>query len=260
MKQALRKLFRKRPLTLFLPIIVIGCAAPAAYDATTGQVEMRAASADLRSQGAAAFRQYKLKHPISRDPAIRNRVFRVVNRLRPVANLPGTSWEFEVFEDSSANAFALPGGKVGINTGLLKVANTDAQLAAVVAHEMAHVTSNHAQSRVNTNQTIAVGSAVLGAVLGGSDNSEQVGQMAQQGGTVLFGLPFSRNQELEADRIGTIFMARAGYDPSAAVTLWQRMGASQQSSTPEFLSTHPVSSTRIRKLQEFLPAARAQMR
>lgn len=260
MTQRIRKILRRRALTLFLPIAVIGCAAPVAYNANTGQVKVRPASSSLIKQGADAFAQYKSKKPISRDPATRARVFRVANRLRPVADVPGARWEFEVFDDPTANAFALPGGKVGINTGLLKVATTDAQLAAVVAHEMAHVTSNHAQSRVQRNQTIAVGSALLGAVLGGSDNSEQVGQMAQQGGTLLFGLPFGRSQELEADRIGTIFMARAGYDPGAAVTLWQRMGASQGSNVPEFLSTHPVSSTRIQKLREFLPVARAQMR
>lgn len=260
MQRMIARLFKSKSMTLLLPVIAIGCAAPAAYQAGTGQVAVRPASASLKSQGAAAFEQYKRKVPISRNANARARVFRVANRLRPTVNVPGTSWEFEVFEDGSANAFALPGGKVGINTGLLKIATTDAQLAAVVAHEMAHVTSNHAQSRVQRNQTIALGSAVLGAVLGGEENSGQVGDLAQKGGTLLFGLPFSRGQELEADRIGTIFMARAGYDPAEAVTLWQRMGASQRSSTPEFLSTHPVSSTRIQKLREFLPQARAQMR
>jgi predicted Zn-dependent protease len=247
-------------MTLLLPVVAIGCAAPAAYQAGSGQVVVRSASPSLKSQGAVAFAQYKRKVPISRNATARARVFRVANRLRPIVNLPGASWEFEVFEDKSANAFALPGGKVGINTGLLKIAATDAQLAAVVAHEMAHVTSNHAESRVQRNQTISIGSAVLGAVLGGEENSRQVGQLAQQGGTLLFGLPFSRGQELEADRIGTIFMARAGYDPAAAITLWERMGVSQPSGMPEFLSTHPVSSTRIQKLREFLPQAQAQMR
>lgn len=255
-----RGVFKSKAMTLLLPIVVIGCAAPAAYNANSGQVDVRQASASLKQQGAAAFEQYKRKTPVSRNSSARARVFRVTNRLGPVANVPGSNWEFEVFEDSSANAFALPGGKVGINTGLLKIATTDAQLAAVVAHEMAHVTSNHAQSRVQRNQTIDMGSAVLGALLGGAENSERVGQLAQQGGKVLFGLPFSRAQELEADRIGTIFMARAGYDPGAAVTLWQRMGASQKSNTPEMLSTHPLSSTRIKELKEFLPIARAQGR
>ena len=130
---------------------------------------------------------------------------RVANRLKPVINLPGVRWEFEVFKDSSANAFALPGGKVGVNTGLLKIAQTDGQLAAVVAHEMAHVTSNHAQSRLQRNQTIALGGTLLGAVLSGDENSQRLGQWAHKGGEIAFGLTFSRSQELEADRIGDPF-------------------------------------------------------
>lgn len=247
-------------MTLLLPVVVIGCAAPAAFDSSTGQVQSRQASTELRQQGAAAFEQYKRKTPVSQNASARARVFAVANRLRPVVSLPGAQWEFEVFEDPSANAFALPGGKVGINTGLLKIATTEGQLAAVVAHEMAHVTSNHAQSRVQRNQTIALGGAILGAVLSGSESGQELGQLAQKGGEIAFGLTFSRAQELEADQIGTVFMARAGYDPADAITLWERMGASQQSSTPEFLSTHPVSATRIQKLREFLPVARAQRR
>jgi predicted Zn-dependent protease len=184
----------------------------------------------------------------------------VANKLRPVINLPGARWEFEVFEDSSVNAFALPGGKVGINTGLLNIAVTDGQLAAALAHEMAHVTSNHAQARIQNNQMITLGSALLGAVLGGVEGGQQLEEIAQKGGQIAFGLTFSRTQELEADRVGTIFMARAGYDPAEAITLWERMGAQSRSTTPEFLSTHPVSATRIQKLREFLPAARAQQR
>lgn len=260
MKKALRKIFKTKGMTLLLPIVAISCAAPAAYNVGTGQVAIRPASADLQQQGATAFEHYKKKTPISQNAAARARVFRVATKLRPVVNLPGAQWEFEVFEDPSANAFALPGGKVGVNTGLLNIATTDGQLAAVVAHEMAHVTSNHAQSRVQRSQTIALGGAILGAVFSGAENGEELGQMAQKGSEIVFGLTFSRAQELEADRIGTVFMARAGYDPGDAITLWQRMGASQQSSTPEFLSTHPVSATRIQKLREFLPTARAQAR
>lgn len=243
-----------------LPVIVLGCAAPAAYNSGTGEVDLRPASATLIQQGETAFADYKMKTPISRDASARARVFRVAERLRPVIDLPGARWEFEVFEDSSANAFALPGGKVGINTGLLRIAATDGQLAAALAHEMAHVTANHAQSRIQNSNSIALGGAVIGALFGGSEGGEQLGQYAQTGGQIAFGLTFSRSQELEADRIGTIFMARAGYDPAEAITLWERMGAQSQSGTPEFLSTHPVSTTRIEKLREFMPTAQAQRR
>ncbi len=263
MKSFLKKTITVKRATLLMPlavVVAIGCAAPAAYDANSGQVQVRPASSSLIIQGEQAFAQYKAKTPVSRNSAARNRVFRVANKLRPVINLPGANWEFEVFEDKSANAFALPGGKVGVNTGLLRVASTDGQLAAVLAHEMAHVTSNHAQARIRNNQVIQTGAAVLGALLGGSQNGESLGRIAQTGGQIAFGLTFSRTQELEADRIGTLFMARAGYDPNEAVTLWQRMGAQAKTSTPEFLSTHPVSATRIQKLREFMPTAEAQRR
>ncbi len=260
MNNALKKVLKSKGITLLLPIVVIGCAAPAAYNANTGQVSIRPASSSLIQQGTAAFEKYKRTKPLSRNASARAKVNRVANRLKPVINLPGARWEFEVFEDSSANAFALPGGKVGVNTGLLRIAQTDAELAAVVAHEMAHVTSNHAQSRIQRNQTVALGGAILGAVLSGAENGQQLGQLAQKGGEIAFGLTFSRAQELEADRIGTLFMARAGYDPTAAISLWQKMGASQKSRTPELLSTHPVSATRIQKLREFMPTAQAQRR
>ena len=260
MKKHLQRLLTNKGVTLLLPIAVLGCAAPAAYNANTGQVAVRPASTTLIQQGEAAFAQYKSKTPVSQNSKARARAYRVANKLRPVINLPGARWEFEVFEDSSVNAFALPGGKVGINTGLLNIAVTDGQLAAALAHEMAHVTSNHAQARIQNNQMITLGCALVGGVLGGVAGGQQLEEIAQKGGQIAFGLTFSRTQELEADRVGTIFMARAGYDPAEAIALWERMGAQSRSATPEFLSTHPVSATRIQKLREFLPAARAQQR
>ncbi|MDA7535711.1 M48 family metallopeptidase [Akkermansiaceae bacterium] len=218
---------------------------------------MAPASQSIQQAEREAFDEHRKKTPVSTDSYARSRVNRVANRLKPVVNLPGTSWEFEVFNDSSANAFAVPGGKVGVNTGLLKVAVTDGQLAAVLAHEMAHVTSNHAQARIQNSQNIAVGSAILEAVLGSESG---LGQLAPKVGNIAFGLTFSRAQELEADKVGTIFMARAGYNPEDAVELWKRMAAQGGGGTPEFLSTHPVSSTRIKALQDFLPQAKAQQR
>jgi predicted Zn-dependent protease len=254
----MKKWLRSRALILALPIAIIGCAAPSAFNAHTGQVVIRPSSSSIARQGELAFAQHKKKNRISGNISARARVFRVTNRLRPVVPLPKTRWEVEVFDDETANAFALPGGKIGVNTGLLRVARTDGQLAAVLAHEMAHVTSNHAESRLRNHQNIALGGALLGAVLGG-DGSE-LGQIATASGNIAFGLTFSRQQELEADKIGTIFMARAGYNPEEAVALWQNMAALQRHTTPEFLSTHPVSATRIQALQNFMPYAKRQQR
>jgi len=257
MKKFFRCLSLRKSVTLLLPVAIISCAAPSAFNSQTGAVAMAPASQSIQNAGREAFSEHRRTTPVSRDSYARARVNRVANRLKPVVNLPGTNWEFEVFNDSSANAFAVPGGKVGVNTGLLKVAVTDGQLAAVLAHEMAHVTSNHAQARIQNNQAIAAGSAILGAVLG---NQSGLGQIAPKVGNIAFGLTFSRAQELEADKVGTIFMARAGYRPEEAVDLWKRMAAQSGGGGPEFLSTHPVSTTRIKALQEFLPQAKAQQR
>ena len=258
MRQKLLKKLRSKFLVLALPLAVIGCAAPSAFNTQTGQVRMQPASASMARQGQQAFTQYKQKYRVSSNSSARSRVFRVASRLRSVVNLPGARWEFEVFDDKSANAFALPGGKVGVNTGLLKVARTDGQLAAVIAHEMAHVTSNHAQKRIQLQQNIALGGALLEAVIGGE--GRDLGTLATQGGNIAFGLTFSRQQELEADKIGTVFMARAGYNPEEAITLWQNMAAQSRGATPEFLSTHPVSATRIKALRDFMPYAKRQQR
>ena len=258
MKTKFLKNLRSKSLVLALPLIVISCAAPSAFNAQTGEVSMQPASSSIAQQGTQAFASYKKKHRISSNSGARNRVFRVANRLRPIINLPGANWEFEVFEDPSANAFALPGGKVGVNTGLLNVAKTDGQLAAVIAHEMAHVTSNHAQKRIQRNQSIALGGALLGAVIGGDGSG--LGELATAGGNIAFGLTFSRQQELEADKIGTVFMARAGYNPEEAISLWQNMAAQSKGGNVELLSTHPVSTTRIQALRDFMPYAKQQQR
>ncbi|MDB4404499.1 M48 family metallopeptidase [Akkermansiaceae bacterium] len=257
MKPILKRCLSPKSISIFLPVAIISCAAPTAFNSKTGAVAMAPSSASIQKAGRDAFNQHRRKTPISADSYARARVNRVASRLKPVVNLPGTRWEFEVFNDSSANAFAVPGGKVGVNTGLLKVAVTDGQLAAVLAHEMAHVTSNHAQARIQNNQTIATGAALIGVILG---QNSSLGKLAPKVGNIAFGLTFSRQQELEADKVGTIFMARAGYNPEAAVELWKRMAAQGNGGTPEFLSTHPVSATRIKALQDFLPQAKAQQR
>jgi predicted Zn-dependent protease len=133
----------------------------------------------------------------------------------------------------------------------------------VVAHEIAHVTSNHAGDRVAQQSGIALGGAVLGAVFGSDPGTQQtVADIYGIGTQIGIGLPFNRNQELEADRIGMLYMARAGYDPAEAITLWEAMAAARgnQGGELEFLRTHPLNSTRINALREFLPVARQQYR
>ncbi|MFP6859072.1 MAG: M48 family metallopeptidase [Roseibacillus sp.] len=240
------------------------CVAPAPAVDRQGNVSVRPASQSIRSQGLQLFEEIKRKKTISHNPTYNGQLQRVATRLQRVIQLPGANWEFVVFQDRTPNAFALPGGKVGVHTGLFQIAQTDAQLATVVAHEIAHVTSNHAQDRVSQQSGIALGGVLLGAVFGGDPATQKtMGQLYGIGAQLGIGLPFSRNQELEADRIGMIYMAKAGYPPREAITLWERFGAHkarQKGEEMEFLRTHPLSSTRIRALQQFLPVAQQHLK
>jgi metalloendopeptidase OMA1, mitochondrial len=190
---------------------------------------------------------------------------RVGTRIARVAKLPNARWEFVLFESNDPNAFALPGGKVGVYTGILPITKDDAGLATVVAHEIAHASARHGAERVSQGMVAQVGGAVLSAALGayGIGGATQDLAMQAYGLGTQYGvlLPYSRTQELEADRIGLLYMARAGYDPREAIAFWQRFAAynsGKGGSAPEFLSTHPLDQNRIAQLQKFMPQALAQ--
>lgn len=165
-------------------------------------------------------------------------------------------WEFNLVENKTANAWALPGGKVMVYTGILKIANTDAMLAAIMGHEIAHALANHGQQRMSNAQI----QNQVGAALSTTSMAQQNQQVfALAYGVVSkfgFMLPFSRKHESEADKIGMTLMAIAGYKPEEAVRLWQRMQAKAGSTPPEFLSTHPSPSTRIQNLKRWIPQAK----
>lgn len=214
----------------------------------------------MAQMGVAAFTDLQSKTPRSSNKAqvtyvrcVANAITQVVppEQLRAVAV---SSWEVELFEDETANAFALPGGKIGVNTGLLQVATTPGQLAAVLGHEVGHVLDHHGNARVS-QQTIAQTGMQLGAILLGADTPEKQGLMAALGLGVQYGvlLPYGRGQESAADTIGLELMARAGFDPNESVTLWQNMARAGGAAPPEFLSTHPGSATRISRLQAEIP-------
>jgi len=235
------------------------CAPPSAID-SHGHPVSAGASSSLRHQGAQIFQKYKQDKSVNRESRYNAPVQRVAARLKRVIPLANAEWEFVVFNDKTPNAFALPGGKVGIHTGLFQITQNDAGLATVLAHEITHVTANHAGIRQQQRQGIALGGALLGAVLGQNSSNNAASSIYNTGTKLAVALPNSRKHELEADRIGMIYMARAGYDPAEAVNLWKRFAAynkRQGSSTPEFLRTHPIDQTRINALQSALPAARA---
>ncbi len=202
--------------------------------------------------GADAYQQIRSETPVSNDAKMNQAVQEIGRRIAAVADDPGYDWEFTVFEDSSPNAFALPGGKVGVNTGLFKVAQNDNQLAAVMAHEIAHAIARHSSERMSRQIALQGGLAVAGAA---SPAAAQYSQVLAQAATLGIVLPFSREQEAEADEIGLIYMARAGYDPRAAVELWQNFAAYGGDRPPEFLSTHPSPDNRIQRLQASMPKA-----
>lgn len=210
--------------------------------------------------GLTAFKEVLKNEQISTNQSYNNAVTRVGQRIAAVSDTQNYKWEFKVIEDDEQiNAFALPGGKVAVYTGILPVAETDAGLATVMAHEIAHVAARHGGERVSTGILAQLGAVGVGAAMGGSDPFvyEAVMQAYGLGANVGVLLPFSRSQESEADRIGLVYMAKAGYDPREAVAFWQRMDEAVKGNPqpPEFLSTHPGYGTRIRNLQQWLPEA-----
>lgn len=203
----------------------------------------------LNQLGAQAFVEAKSKGPLSNDARQNAYVRCVVNAL--VRQLPpqaqGVAWETAVFANKEPNAFALPGGKVGVNTGIFTVAKNQNQLAAVLAHEIGHVVERHHDERITRQMGASGFVQAIGALAG------DYGSLATQGGGLLaqtgFLLPGSRVQESEADVVGQRLMAEAGFDPEQAVNLWQNMIAASNGRQPEWLSTHPNPQSRIQELR-----------
>lgn len=214
--------------------------------------------AEMSQMGITAYSEMKQQTPVETDARTNGYVRCVANAITAALG-PGQTaqWEVTVFRDDSANAFALPGGKIGVHTGLLNVARDQNQLATVVGHEVAHVLARHANERVSTNAVAQTGLQAAQILAGAASPAKQqlfglLGLGAQVG--VL--LPFSRAQESEADLLGLDLMARAGFDPRASVTLWQNMAAaSSGGGGPAFLSTHPAHGARITSLQNRIPQA-----
>ena len=212
-----------------------------------------------QEMGLTAFRQALTKSKVSTDPALNVQLTRVGTRIAAATGRTDYQWEFKVFEDKQVNAFCLPGGKVVVYTGILPVTRDDAGLAAVVGHEVAHAIARHGGERVSQSYIAQFGLAGTQLALSGQDPLLAQGVITAlgAGATVGYLLPYSRLQESEADHLGLIYMAKAGYHPSAARDLWVRMAemSKGQQKPPEFLSTHPADATRIRQIEAWLPEA-----
>jgi predicted Zn-dependent protease len=215
--------------------------------------------------GLTAFDQMKKEHPINRDPALNAMVQRVGQRIAAVAGLPNAQWEFIVFESKEVNAFCLPGGKVGVYTGILPITKDESGLATVLGHEVAHAARHHGAERMSEALLIDLGGKAVDSYVAPKDPKGQALTANAYGlGTQLLrALPHSRTQEAEADEVGLLFMARAGYDPEAAVAFWQRFADFNRragSATPWFLRTHPLDQQRIENLRAWMPRAKAEAR
>lgn len=217
-------------------------------------------SADMNKLGAQSFEEMKKSEKIVTDKRINNYVACISNAI--TAEVGGeygqTNWEVVVFDSEQINAFALPGGHIGVYTGLMKVADNADMLAAVIGHEVGHVLANHSNERLSRSQLTSIGLQVAnqGFDLAGVQNKELWMQGLGLGAQFGVALPFGRKQESESDEIGLELMAKAGFEPQASVTLWQAMGqASKGKQQWEFLSTHPSHERRISDLNANMSAA-----
>lgn len=170
-------------------------------------------------------------------------------------------WEYNLVDSPEVNAWCMPGGKIVVYTGILPITKNEAGLAAVMGHEVAHALANHGQQRMSAAQVQQLGAVAGNIALANNPENQQLFNTAYGVGTNIgVMLPFSRSHESEADKIGLTLMAIAGYDPIAAAELWERMQAREQGTPPEFLSTHPASSTRIQNIRSWAPSAKAEAR
>ena len=220
---------------------------------------------EVASLSAAEFAKMKKLPSDPRLPKIREIGLKIVAAARRDDKAgvlpPASRWEFAIIDDKSPNAFAMPGGKIGFNTGMFAFAPTDDDIAVIMGHEVAHVICRHGSERVSQVMGVAIAAAVADEATKNSSSKTRGTWMAAVGIGAQYGilLPFSRSHESESDRLGLIFMARAGYNPEAAPAFWTRFSKAGGSKPPEFLSTHPADSTRVAQLRQWMPEAKAQM-
>jgi predicted Zn-dependent protease len=236
-------------LLIFVLLFIASCVS-APY---TGRSQLMLVSErDEVASGQLAYRQI-LRDSVSTSDQEALRMVRAVGeRIAAAANKPDYRWEFRIINDpETVNAFCVPGGKVAVYTGLFPIARDEAGLAVVLGHEVAHALLRHAGERMSQAEVLGAGMAVAGA----SGINPQILQALGLGASVGVILPFSRSQESEADHVGLILMAKAGYDPRVALEVWDRMARKEKGAPPAFLSTHPGYETRVQQLRSFMPEA-----
>jgi len=258
---------RRNFLILFMPLLLAGCA----LNLITGRNQMSLVKeSELQAMAITEYKTFLTEHKIlssgtSRDAAMVDRVgARIVKAITKYFNsqekgsvLDGYVWEFNTVESKEANAWCMPGGKVVVYTGLLPVTQNETSLAIVIGHEIAHSIAKHGNERMSQAMVQQMGGMALEIALAQKPQQTKDLFMLSYGVGSQVGamLPWSRQQETEADKYGLIFSAMAGYDPREAISFWERMSATGGAKPPEFLSTHPSDQTRLRKLKQFIPEA-----
>ncbi|GAA0823632.1 M48 family metallopeptidase [Colwellia sp. D2M02] len=250
-----------KPLFTTLTFLTALVLLSACSTSTTGRKQvMLFSDNELNQMGAASFEDMKKNTPISRDKNVNAFVQCVADAI--TANVPKSAhngaWEVVVFDSKQVNAFALPGGKIGVYTGILNVTEDQHQLAAIMGHEVGHVIEHHSNERLSAGKLSNIGMAVTTIAVGASDLENKGLWMAGLGVGVQYGLimPYSRSHESEADIVGQDLMARSGFNPQASIKLWQNMDKLSNGAAPaEFMSTHPSNQTRIKQLSQHLPTA-----
>jgi predicted Zn-dependent protease len=249
---------KKLMLAVLATAVLAGC-----KTSPTGRTQIALYSDDQMSEmGTSSFAQMKETQAINTNPQTNAYVKCIADSV--ISVLPNEyasqSWEVVVFEDESANAFALPGGYIGVHTGLLKVATNQDQLATVLGHEVGHVIAEHSNERVSQSSLLSTGMQLGTAALemGNVQYRNEIMQGLGLGAQYGVVLPFSRSHESEADEIGLDLMAQAGFNPQESVTLWQNMSAAGSGTTPEFMSTHPSPANRIVNLQSLMAKAQTE--
>ncbi|WP_026301225.1 M48 family metallopeptidase [Colwellia piezophila] len=246
----------KRPLIMLSALIAL----TACTSSSTGRTQvMLFSDSELDKMGAASFEEMKTKTPISTDKAINDFVQCVANAI--TKNVPKSvhkgNWEVVVFDSPQVNAFALPGGKIGVYTGILKVTENQDQLGAIIGHEVGHVIEHHSNERLSANKLKNMGMAAATTAVAMTDVENKGLWMAGLGVGLQYGviMPYGRAHESEADIVGQDLMARSGFEPSASIKLWQNMAKLSKDAPAEFMSTHPSNETRIKQLTAHLPVS-----
>lgn len=265
MLTSLKRRYLWRVVRLSVPLILIVLACACASVPHTGRRQFNVMSdGQMNALALKAFNEIVKKEPEAQDERLKGIVRRVTDRVAKAAEAidhPGFDWDVRVIENDKPNAFCLPGGKIVIFTGVVPYAKNEAGLAAIIAHEVAHAVARHGGERLSQRLALQGALKIGGEAVKGKDDKLDartrfiLGALGL-GGVVGVILPFSRVHEFEADRIGQIYMARAGYDPAEAVRLWDRLSKIKKPPIPVWLSTHPADQDRVRKMRESLPDAR----